>query len=60
MSDDGWFGHSLAVFQHVQMAQVLSKQSGRYQILANNDGLSALIRDDGQIENILPLSVRDF
>lgn len=54
VSDDGWFGHSLAVFQHVQMAQVLSKQTGRYQILANNDGLSALIRDDGQIENILP------
>ena len=54
VSDDGWFGHSLAMFQHVQMAQVLSKQAGRYQILANNDGLSAVIRDNGEIEEILP------
>jgi len=54
ISDDGWFGHSLAVFQHIQMAQVLSKQTGRYQILSNNDGLSAVIDARGEITHSLP------
>lgn len=54
VSDDGWFGRSLAIFQHIQMAQTLSKQTGRDQILANNDGLSAVIRSTGEIVDILP------
>lgn len=54
ISDDGWFGHSLAVYQHLQMAQVLSKQTGRYQIVSNNDGLSALIKANGEIILSLP------
>ena len=54
ISDDGWFGHSLAVYQHLQMAQVLSKQTGRFQIVSNNDGLSSVINDSGEIINALP------
>jgi apolipoprotein N-acyltransferase len=54
LSDDGWFGHSLAMYQHVQMAQALSKQTGRYQMLANNNGCSSLINAQGQIINHLP------
>ena len=55
ISDDGWFGHSLAVYQHLQMAQVLSKQTGRYQIVSNNDGLSSVINETGDIVNALPV-----
>lgn len=54
ISDDGWFGHSFAIYQHVQMAQVLSKQTGRFQIVSNNGGLSSLINADGAITNKLP------
>jgi apolipoprotein N-acyltransferase len=54
ISDDGWFGQSLAVYQHLQMAQVFSKLSGRYQIVSNNSGLSAIINEKGQIEQSLP------
>ncbi len=54
VSDDGWFGHSLAVYQHLQMAQVLSKQTGRFQVLSNNDGLSSIINDQGMITKRLP------
>lgn len=54
ISDDGWFGHSLAVHQQLQMAQVLSMQTGRYQILANNDGLSSIIDDHGNLSDSLP------
>ncbi|STX29027.1 apolipoprotein N-acyltransferase [Legionella beliardensis] len=54
ISDDGWFGHSLALYQQLQMAQVRSLQAARYQIVANNDGLSAVIDTQGKIENFLP------
>ncbi len=54
ISDDGWFGHSLAAYQQVQMAQVLSLQTGRFQLVANNDGLSSIINAAGQIEASLP------
>ncbi len=33
ISDDGWFGHSLAPYQHVQMAQALSRQLGAIKLL---------------------------
>lgn len=54
ISDDGWFGHSLASYQQQQMAQVLSALTGRFQILANNDGLSSVIDTKGQITDSLP------
>lgn len=56
ISDDGWFGHSLAVYQQLQMSQVLSIQTGRYQLVANNDGLSSVINAQGDIIDSLPVS----
>ena len=49
ISDDGWFGHSLAMYQQLQMAQVLSLETGRYQVVSNNDGLSSVIDTQGNI-----------
>ncbi len=54
ISDDGWFGHSFAMHQQLQMAQTLSKLSARYQIVANNDGLSSIIDPQGHILYSLP------
>ncbi|MCP0913316.1 apolipoprotein N-acyltransferase [Legionella sp. 27cVA30] len=54
ISDDGWFGRSFAMYQQLQMAQALSLQTGRYQVLANNDGLSSLINAKGDIIASLP------
>jgi apolipoprotein N-acyltransferase len=54
ISDDGWFGHSFAMYQQLQMAQALSIQTGRYQIVANNDGLSSVINPQGVILDSLP------
>lgn len=54
ISDDGWFGHSLAMHQQLQMAQVLSLQTGRFQVVANNDGLSSVINANGRIISSLP------
>ena len=49
ISDDGWFGHSLAMYQHLQIAQVQSLQTERYQVVANNDGLSSIIDSEGNL-----------
>lgn len=54
ISDDGWFGHSLAMYQQLQMAQVRALETGRYHVVANNDGLSAVINTLGQITSSLP------
>ncbi|HAT1975859.1 TPA: apolipoprotein N-acyltransferase [Legionella pneumophila] len=54
ISDNGWFGHSLASYQQLQMAQMLSLLTGRYQILVNNDGLSSVINHQGTIVEGLP------
>ncbi|ASQ45769.1 apolipoprotein N-acyltransferase [Legionella clemsonensis] len=54
ISDDGWFGHSLAMYQQLQMAQVRSLETGRYQVVANNDGLSSIIDNQGELIASLP------
>ncbi|WED44163.1 apolipoprotein N-acyltransferase [Legionella cardiaca] len=54
ISDDGWFGHSLAMYQQLQMAQVRSLATGRYQVVANNDGLSSVINAQGELVASLP------
>lgn len=54
ISDIGWFGHSFASYQQLQMAQMLSLLSGRYQVVVNNDGLSSVINDHGEITQSLP------
>jgi len=55
ISDDGWFGHSMAVYQQLQMSQALSIQTGRFQIVANNDGLSSIINNHGDVVDSLPV-----
>ena len=54
VSDDGWFGHSFAMYQQLQMAQALAIQTQRYHILANNDGLSSIINPQGEIIASVP------
>lgn len=57
ISDDGWFGHSLAMYQHQQIAQVQSLQTKRYQVIANNDGLSSVIDEQGKlVSSLAPFS----
>lgn len=54
LSDDGWFGHSSALYQHQEMAQVLSFMAHRWQVFVNNNGLSSIIDAKGQIVKQIP------
>jgi apolipoprotein N-acyltransferase len=49
VTNDGWFGHSTARYQHLQIARMRAIETGRYVIRAANDGISAVIGPDGRV-----------
>jgi len=49
VSNDGWFGASLAPHQHLEMARLRAKETGRPMLRATNTGISALIDHTGRI-----------
>lgn len=49
VSNDAWFGDSLAPHQHMQMAQMRAKETGRYMLRATNTGISAVINERGEL-----------
>ena len=54
ISDDAGFGKTIQPYQQLQIAQARSLQTGRYQIVANNNGLSSIITPSGEIIRSLP------
>jgi apolipoprotein N-acyltransferase len=54
ISDDALFGKTIQPYQQLQIAQARSLQTGRYQIVANNSGLSSVISPHGLILRSLP------
>ncbi len=49
ISNDAWFGDSLAPYQHLQMARMRALETSRYMLRATNTGVSAIIDDRGQL-----------
>ena len=54
LSEDAWFGNSLAPHQRLQMARMRALESARPLIRASNNGLSALILADGRVLKSAP------
>ena len=55
VSNDGWFGDSLAPHQHLQIARVRAAEAGRWLLRATNTGVSAVIDPRGRAVATIPL-----
>jgi apolipoprotein N-acyltransferase len=53
VSDDSWFGKSMASAQQLQMAQMRALETGRYILYSTNTGITAIINPQGQIQQML-------
>jgi len=68
VSNDAWFGDSIAPHQHMQIARVRSAEVGRYTLRATNTGISGIIDPTGSVvaqapqfePHVLNGSVRSF
>lgn len=55
VTNDAWFGDSMAPRQHVQMARMRALESGRYMLRATNTGITAAIDPKGRIIDQAPM-----
>jgi len=54
ISNDGYFGHSAAYQQHLEIARMRAVENNRWLIRSTNDGITAVIDASGQIDERLP------
>lgn len=49
VSNDAWFGDSMAPHQHLQIARMRAIENGRYMLRSTNTGVSAVIDNKGKV-----------
>ena len=54
VTNDAWFAHSTARYQHFQIARMRAIEAGRYMIRAANNGVSGVIGPHGEVVALAP------
>ena len=60
LSNDSWFGKSLAPHQHLQISQTRAVEFNKYILRAANTGISAVIDNHGNIKETVGLNQRGY
>jgi apolipoprotein N-acyltransferase len=55
ISNDGYFGHSAAREQHLEIARMRAVENRRWLIRSTNDGITAVIDPAGKVDERLPM-----
>ncbi len=53
VTNDAWYGHTPATWQHLQAARMRAVETGRYLLRAANTGVSAIVAPDGSIQQTM-------
>ncbi len=54
VTNDAWYGHTPATWQHFQAARMRAVESGRYLLRAANTGVSGIVAPDGSLVKSIP------
>ncbi|HEX2139746.1 MAG TPA: apolipoprotein N-acyltransferase [Woeseiaceae bacterium] len=54
VSNDAWFGDSIAPHQHLEIARARAAETARYVVRATNNGISAFIGPQGELLQTVP------
>ena len=54
LSNDAWYGESIAASQHLQISQARAMETQRMMLRATNTGVTAIIDKNGRLINSLP------
>jgi apolipoprotein N-acyltransferase len=55
VSNDAWFGDSIAPHQHLQISQLRAAEAGRWIVRVTNTGVSAVVDQRGRVAATIPL-----
>jgi apolipoprotein N-acyltransferase len=59
VSNDAWFGDSIAPYQHLEIARMRAVEVGRPVVRATNTGISAFVSADGALSGTVPQFTAD-
>ena len=55
VSNDGWFGRSIALPQHLEIARMGALTAGRFLLRTTNTGITAIVDDGGRLLSVAPV-----
>lgn len=58
ISDDSWFGDSIARYQQLQISEVRAIENAKFVLSTTSNGITAIIAPDGSINDQIPKDIR--